>query len=165
MTDSDCPSNWSCQDGAYGRGTPVSTTGAGGVGGAGGGAEPIDSNAGTGGAPEIDPIAPTKVCMAPFGAAIDAKEGGDGGHTGTAGTGRAPDNTAGTGATLGTTPAAVGATNGTDGTGADEDAKIPSASNQNAGCAVSPAASHSSSGAAALLTLFGLGLVARRRRS
>lgn len=171
--DTDCPSNWLCQEGSFGGGTPVSTmangtTGAGGVGGAGGTAEPEGGAASAPAATDVVAVPTTKMCVSPYNPPVRGKGDGGGGQNGGSetGTGVSPDSPPDTGGTLGGTPApTVGSGSGTGGTTAvDQDSKAPGASNDSAGCSVSPMARHSGTGATALLTLFGLGLVAVRRR-
>jgi MYXO-CTERM domain-containing protein len=163
-TDSDCPANWVCQDSSSGRGVPVSTTGsgtsgttgAGGVGGAGGAGVPLDD--GSGAATGTDDIATAKMCVSPIIAPVDTKHG-------SSTTGSSPGGSGGTTGTLGEgagqTPAPA---IGTDGTTVGRDSNTLGASPDGAGCSVNPASPFSGSGAAALMTLFGLGLVAVRRR-
>jgi len=169
-TDTDCPSNWVCQDSSVGRGVPVSTTGngtsgAGGVGGGGGAAESGAGVSGSATGTDVGTTPTTKMCVAPYGTPVDDKYGGTGARTGGSATGSSPD---GSGATSGTQGEGTGPTvapaTGTDGITAGHDSKTLGASPDGAGCSVNPASPFSGSGAAALLTLFGLGLVTVRRR-
>jgi MYXO-CTERM domain-containing protein len=166
-TDTDCPSNWICQDGSVGRGVPVSTTGSGtsGGGGAGGSAESGAGVSGSATATDVGTISTAKTCVSPVIAPFGSKDDGTGARTGGSDTtGSSPNGSGATSGTQGGGTGPIAPATETDGVTAGHDSKTLGASPDGAGCSVNPASPFSGSGAAALLTLFGLGLVAVRRR-